>query len=75
MYSKKSITMSRILKDDLHLGAYKCATIHLLTEKFRKIQHDRAKQSLHRLKNNAHRKILFTNEKIFSVEESFNKTK
>ncbi len=35
--------MSCILKDDLHLGAYKCAIGHLLTEKFKKIQRDRDK--------------------------------
>ncbi len=59
-------TMSRILEDDLHLGAYKYATSHLLTKKFKKTRHTWAKQLLQRFKNNAH-------EKILSVEESFNK--
>ncbi len=68
-----SKTRSRILKADLHLGAYKCATSYLFTEKFKKIRHHRAKQLLQRFKNNAHLKIIFTDKKIFNVEESFNK--
>ncbi len=62
-------TMSRILKDDLHLGAYKRATGYLLTEKFKKIRHDRTKQLLlQKFKNNVYCKILYTDEKIFSVK-------
>ncbi len=39
-------TMSSILKDDVHLGAYKRTTGHLLT-KLKKIRRDQAKQLLH----------------------------
>ncbi len=46
---------------------------YLLIKKFKIIRYDRAKQLLRRFKNNVHRKILFTDETIFSVEESFNK--
>ncbi len=51
-------TKSRILKGDLHLSVYKRTTGHLLTEKFKIIQHDRAKQLLQTFKNNSPCKIL-----------------
>lgn len=65
--SQKS--MSRIIKEDLALGAYKRHTGHLLTVALK--QKSKALRS--RYAKNAHRRILFTDEKIFTVEESFNK--
>ncbi len=44
-----------------------------IDREIKKIRRDRAKQLLQRFKNNTQRNIVFTDKKIFSVEESFNK--
>lgn len=66
-------TMSRILKKDLGLGAYKRYTRHLLTDKLKEIRRTRSKTLLKIFGKKLYRKILFTDEKIFTVEASFNK--
>lgn len=66
-------SMSRILKDDLHVHAYKRYTRHLLTEKLKEIRRVRSQALLKTYGKNKHQDILFTDEKIFTVEESFNK--
>lgn len=69
--SQKS--MSRIIKEDLGLSAYKRHTGHLLTAALKEKRKRKSKSLLSRYTKNAHRQILFTDEKIFTVEESFNK--
>ncbi len=69
--SKRS--MSRILREDLQLGAYRRCVSHLLTARLRKIRADRCKKLLKRFKNNGHRRILFSDEKIFTIEEKINR--
>lgn len=69
--SQKS--MSRIIKEDLGLSAYKRHTGHLLTAALKEKRKRKSKALLSRYAKNAHRQILFTDEKIFTVEESFNK--
>lgn len=66
-------SMSRILKQDLGLSAYKRHTGHLLTNALKKARKRKSKELLRRHADNGHRRILFTDEKIFTVEESFNK--
>lgn len=66
-------TMSRILRDDLHLSAYKRYTRHLLTDKLKEIRRIRSQGLLDKYEAGLYRKILFTDEKIFTIEESFNK--
>lgn len=65
--------MSRILRSDLKLGAYRRATGQRLTVALKKIRHERSKRLLARHANDDHRNILFTDAKIFTVEEKFNK--
>lgn len=66
-------SMSRVLKTDLGMGAYKRSTGHLLTPTLKAIRRERAKKLLGRYADGRHRDILFTDEKIFTVEEKFNK--
>ncbi len=65
-------SISRILCDDLHLGAYHRCVSHILTDRFKKIHFDRCKKLLKCFAKKEHRKILFSDEKIFSIEEKFN---
>ena len=66
-------SMSRIIKHDLKLGAYRRSVGHLLTQSLKQNRVIKCKRLLSRYANNKHRKILFTDEKIFTVEEKFNK--
>ena len=66
-------SMSRILREDLQLGAYRRCVSHLLTPKLKEIRLERCKKLLKRFKNNGHRRILFSDEKIFTIEEKFNR--
>jgi transposase len=66
-------TMSRIIKEDLGLGAYRRSIGQRLTDALRKIRAIRAKKLLQQYAKNGHRQILFTDEKIFTIEEKFNR--
>lgn len=66
-------TMSRIIKEDLGLGACRRSTGQRLTDALRRIRATRAKKLLQQYAKNDHRLILFTDEKIFTVEEKFNR--
>ncbi|KAL4153798.1 hypothetical protein QTP88_001631 [Uroleucon formosanum] len=66
-------TMSQIIKEDLGLGAYRRSAGQRLTDALRQIRTTRAKKLLKRYAKNGHRQILFTDEKIFTVEEKFNR--
>lgn len=66
-------SMSRIIKSDLGMGAFRRSTGHLLTSQLKSIRTTRSKALLQRYDNNKHRQILFTDEKIFTVEEKFNR--
>jgi len=63
--------VSRILRDDLRLRVYKRYTGHLLTNKLRKIQLE--KNLIREYGSGRYKQILFTDEKIFITEQSFNK--
>lgn len=66
-------SISRIIKHDLGLQAYKRHTGHLLTVALKEQRKRKSKALRRQHAKNAHRRILFTDEKIFTVEESFNK--
>lgn len=68
-----SRTVSRILRNDLRLRAYKRYTGYLLTDKLKKIRHKRSKNLLCIFDSGRYKDILFTDEKVFTIEESFNK--
>lgn len=66
-------TMSRIIKQDLGLGAFKRQTGQRLTVDLKKNRKAKSKRLLTLYGKGRYKKILFSDEKIFSVEESFNK--
>lgn len=66
-------TMSRIIRQDLKLGAYRRSTGHRLTAALRCIRATRAKKLWQQHAKGGYRQILFTDEKIFTVEEKFNR--
>lgn len=69
----KPRTLSRIIKDDLKLGAYRRYTGHTLNRTLMSKRVDRSKKLLARYAGGKHKNILFTDEKIFTIEEHFNK--
>lgn len=66
-------TLSRIIKQDLKLGAYRRYTGHALNQSLQLKRVDRSKRLLSRYAGERHRNILFTDEKIFTIEEHYNK--
>ncbi len=65
--------VSRVLRDDLHLRGYKRYTGYLLTAKLKEIWHEISKKHLKGFGSGCYKRILFTDKKIFTVEEQFNK--
>jgi hypothetical protein len=66
-------SMSRIIKEDLKFEAYRRRTGQLLTTVLRLKRTMRTKKLLQRHTDEGHRKILFTDEKMFTIEEKFNR--
>ena len=66
-------SMSRLLSEDLGLRAYCRRTGHFLTPQLKKQRELKCKCLLQQYANNGHRNILFTDDKIFTTEESFNR--
>lgn len=64
------ISVNRILKYDLKLKAYSRRKVHYLNERLRKLRLERCRNLL---KRHDPKNILFTDEKIFTVEEKFNR--
>jgi len=63
-------TMSRMIKEDLGIGAYRRSTSQKLIEGLRQIKATRATKLLQQYAKNGHRQILFTNDNIFMVEKN-----
>ncbi|KOC64601.1 hypothetical protein WH47_12065 [Habropoda laboriosa] len=66
-------TTSRIIKQDLRFEAYRRSTGQRLTEALRQIRVRRAKRLPRWHANGGYRQILFISEKMFTVEEKFNR--
>lgn len=66
-------TMSRVLRSDLGLKALRRSTGQFLTAQLKKQRVVKSRALLKRYAQNGHRKILFTDEKIFTIEEQFNR--
>jgi len=66
-------SMSRLLTEDLGVRAYRRSTGHFLTPRLMQQRERKCRRLLQRYANNKHRTILFTDEKIFTIEESFNR--
>ncbi|XP_045536677.1 uncharacterized protein LOC123721594 [Papilio machaon] len=64
-------TLSRIIKQNLKLGAYRRYTGHALNQSLQLKRVDRSKRLVSRYAGERHRNILFTDEKIFTIEEHY----
>jgi DNA-binding Lrp family transcriptional regulator len=69
----KRETVRRIVKNALKLKPYKLQKAHLLTDKMKTIRLERAKVLLGLATNGVHQRIVFSDEKIFTIEQSFNR--
>ena len=66
-------TMGRLVHDDLGLKSYKFRKAQLLSDVNKKRRVEKCKKLRERFKDGRHLDILFTDEKLFSVECSFNR--
>lgn len=66
-------SMSRLIKSDLKMGAFRRSTGQYLTPSLKKSRRLRSKCLMQRYAQDKHRKILFTDEKLFNIEEKFNR--
>ena len=64
-------SMSRLVRDALHMGAYRRSKGHLLTPVLKEIRQTRTLPLLQWYAENGHENILFTDEKIFTIEEQY----
>lgn len=71
--SVKRSSLKKIINEDLGLHAYRRHTGHLLNTRLKTLRLQRSRALLKRYAKNGHRKILFSDEKIFTVEENFNR--
>jgi hypothetical protein len=62
---------SRIIRDDLGIHAHKRSTSHLITDRLKRIRLERSKKLLRSYGRKKFKQILFTDEKIFTVEEKY----
>jgi hypothetical protein len=63
--------MSRLLRDDLHVRAYRWSMEHLLTPALKEIRQTRTERLLQWHTVNGRENILFTDEKIFAIQEQY----
>ena len=63
--------MSRFIRDDLHMRAYRRSERRLLTRALKEIRLTRAGRLLQWYAENGHENIIFTDEKIFTIEEQY----
>lgn len=66
-------TVSRVVKRDLGLKIYKMQTTHALDDKMRATRLQCCRDLLKRFSRGRHCSIVFSDEKLFTVEMSFNK--
>jgi len=66
-------SMSRIIRDDLQMRAYRRSMGHLLTPALKEIRQTRTERLLQWQAENGREDILFTDEKIFTIEEQYNR--
>lgn len=63
----------KIAKEDLHNHPYELQKAHLLTDKMKLTRFERCKALLRGFANKKSRNILFTDEKLFTIEQSYNR--
>lgn len=71
--SLKRGSLKSIINRHLKLRAYRRKKGHLLNNRLRTLRRLRSRVLLKRYANKAHRNILFSDEKIFTIEETYNK--
>ena len=64
---------SCLIRDDLHMRAHLRSKGHLLSPTLMEIRQTRAKRLLQWHAENGHENILYMDEKIFTIEEQYNK--
>ena len=69
--SRRSI--QRIIKNKLGLKSYKLQEGHLLTNKIKETMFERCKKLKQRFGGSKHRLILFSDEKLFTIEQCHNR--
>ena len=65
-------SMSRLIRDDQHMRMYRRSKRHILTPALKVIRRTRAERLLQWHAENGRENILFTDEKIFTIEEQYN---
>jgi len=65
-------SMFCIIRDDQHMKVHHRSKGHLLTPAVNEIRRTRAERLLQWHAKNGHNNILFTDEKIFTIEEQYN---
>ncbi|XGW33702.1 hypothetical protein V3C99_017823, partial [Haemonchus contortus] len=63
----------RIVKEKLGLTPYRCRKVHLLTASMKKNRVQKCKMLLQRFASARHRDIIFSDEKLFTLESTFNR--
>uniref|UniRef100_A0A0N4W3R9 HTH_Tnp_Tc3_2 domain-containing protein n=1 Tax=Haemonchus placei TaxID=6290 RepID=A0A0N4W3R9_HAEPC len=63
----------RIVKEKLGLTPYRCRKVHLLTASMKKNRVQKCKMLLQRFASARHRDIVFSDEKLFTLESTFNR--
>jgi hypothetical protein len=61
--------MSQLITDDLHMRLHRCSKGHILTPVLKAIRRTRAERLLQWHAENGHENVLFTDEKIFTIED------
>ncbi|KAI6657148.1 Transposase [Oopsacas minuta] len=72
-YSVNRETLRKVIHEDLGLKSLKRQTVHHLTPTLQVKRLERCKRLLRRLVNEDYEQILFSDEKIFTVEEATNR--
>lgn len=66
-------TVRKIIRKKLQMYPYKLQKSHILTDKMKSTRLRRCKSLLRRLANGRHMSVVWSDEKLFTVEESVNK--
>ena len=66
-------SVRNIVKNELGLHSYRQQNVHYLTDKMRTTRLKKAQTLLRRFSGDSHKSILFSDEKLFTIEEKINK--
>lgn len=66
-------SVRNIVKHELGMHSYKLQEVHLLTDVLKAARYQKCKALLRRFSRGGHKSVLFSDEKIFTVGQQFNK--